>query len=453
MHVEVVRTDALGDRSYLVHDGAVGVVIDPQRDFDRIERLARDRGVRISHVAETHLHNDYVTGGPELARRHGAVYLVGETEGLDYEATRLESGDRVDVGALSLTAVATPGHTDNHLAYIVDHDGEQAVFSGGSLLYGSVGRPDLVDPERTTELAKAQYRSARRLVDSVPDDAVLYPTHGFGSFCASDTAATTESSTIGEQRRTNRALTDTDEDHFVERLLANLTDYPSYYAHMAPLNRAGLAAPRLELPEPVDLETLRKRLADGEWVVDLRDRVAFAAKHVEGTVSFEYGDGTRFTTFLGWTLPWLDPVTLVGSEEDVRAAIRDLSRIGIDDPDVALGDPTERFADELPMSSYPSVGWEELAAEFRRGAAPTVLDVRRIDEYENEHIDGAVNIPLHELLTRISELGDERIWVHCGSGYRASTVASLLDRAGYDVVHIDSDFADVVKAGIPLSRR
>ncbi len=299
MHVEVVRTDALGDRSYLVHDGAVGVVIDPQRDFDRIERLARDRGVRISHVAETHLHNDYVTGGPELARRHGAVYLVGETEGLDYEATRLESGDRVDVGALSLTAVATPGHTDNHLAYIVDHDGEQAVFSGGSLLYGSVGRPDLVDPERTTELAKAQYRSARRLVDSVPDDAVLYPTHGFGSFCASDTAATTESSTIGEQRRTNRALTDTDEDHFVERLLANLTDYPSYYAHMAPLNRAGLAAPRLELPEPVDLETLRKRLADGEWVVDLRDRVAFAAKHVEGTVSFEYGDGTRFTTFLG----------------------------------------------------------------------------------------------------------------------------------------------------------
>ncbi|WP_298180932.1 MBL fold metallo-hydrolase [Saccharomonospora sp.] len=452
MHVEVVRTDALGDRSYLVHDGTVGVVIDPQRDFDRIENLARERGVRISHVAETHLHNDYVTGGPELARRHGAVHLVGDTEGLDYEATRLGSGDRLDIGALSLTAVATPGHTDNHLAYVVDHDGEQAVFSGGSLLYGSVGRPDLVDPARTTELAKAQYRSARRIAEHVSDDAVLYPTHGFGSFCSSGPATTAESSTIGEQRRTNHALTDTDEDHFVERLLANLTEYPSYYAHMAPLNRAGPNAPSLEVPEPLDLEALRRRLADGEWVVDLRDRVAFATKHLEGTVSFEYGDGMRFTTFLGWTLPWLDPVTLVGSEEEVRAAIRDLSRIGIDDPDVALGDPAGPFADRLPTSSYPSVGWADLVAEFERGA-PAVLDVRRIDEYEGGHIEGALNIPLHELFTRINEMDDDRIWVHCASGYRASTAASLLDRAGYDVVHIDDDFADAAEAGVPLHRR
>ncbi|WP_019814681.1 MBL fold metallo-hydrolase [Saccharomonospora saliphila] len=451
MDVEIIRTEPLGDRTYLVHDGAVALVVDPQRDFDRVEEVAQRCGVRITHVAETHLHNDYATGGPALARRHHASYLIGEAEGMEYEHHRVLPGDRIEVGRMTVTAVATPGHTEHHLAYVVEEGGEQAVFSGGSLLYGSVGRTDLVDPERTAELSRAQFRSARRLAELVSDEARLYPTHGFGSFCASGPSTDSDVSTVGEQRTRNDALTEHDEAAFVERLLAGLTDYPSYYAHMAPLNRMGPSAPDLTMPEPLDTERLRERLDRGEWVVDLRNRIAFATKHLEGTVSFEYGDGTQFTTYLGWTLPWLDPMTLVGPVEDVRAALRDLSRIGIDRLDVAVGDPARDLAEAHPTTSYPHVGWEGLAAEFTDGAAPTVLDVRRDDEYETDHVEGALHIPLHELLPRMAEVPAERLWVHCGSGYRAAIAASLLARAGHDVVHVDGRYSDAAPAGVPIT--
>ncbi|WP_026455100.1 MBL fold metallo-hydrolase [Saccharomonospora iraqiensis] len=451
MDVDVIRTEQLGDRSYLVHDGSQALVVDPQRDFDSIEELARARGVQITHVAETHLHNDYATGGPQLALRHSATYLVGETEGLEYDHQRILPGDRIDIGRMTLTAVATPGHTEHHLSYVVDGDGEQAVFSGGSLLYGSVGRTDLVDPQKTTALTRAQFRSARRLAEQVSDRATLYPTHGFGSFCSSGPATAADSSTIGEQREHNHALTETDEDRFVDQLIANLTDYPSYYAHMGPLNRMGPSAPDLTVPEPLSTGELRSRLDRGEWVVDLRNRVAFATKHLEGTVSIEYGDGKQFTTFLGWTLPWLDPMTLVGSEDDIRAAIRDLSRIGIDRLDVALGDPPQDLADGIPTTSFPSVEWRDLAAEFSAGRAPTVLDVRRDEEFNAEHIEGAVHVPLHELLPRMADVPHRRLWVHCGSGYRSAIAASLLERAGHDVVHINGLYPEAAGAGVPVT--
>lgn len=452
MDVDVIKTEALGDRTYIVGDGTVALVIDPQRDLDRIERLADERGVRITHVAETHLHNDYITGGAELARRHDASYLIAADEKVRFPHDPVKPGDRVRVGELTVTAVPTPGHTEHHVSYVVEHGDEQAVFSGGSLLYGSVGRTDLVDPAKTADLARAQYRGVRRLVGEVRPDATLYPTHGFGSFCSSGPSSSVDTSTIGRERATNHALIDDDEDHFVEQLIANLTDYPSYYAHMAPRNRTGPDAADLTVPEPLDAAALRERIAGGEWVVDLRNRVAFAARHLEGTVSFEYGDGSHFTTFLGWTLPWGEPITLAGSADEVRQAIRDLSRIGIDRPDAAIGDPAQGLAGDHPVTSYPRVGWRELAAEFASGTRPTVLDVRRRDEYGAEHVEGAVHIPLHDLITRMSEVPDERLWVHCGSGYRAGVAASLLQRGGHDVVHIDDDYAEASRAGIPLTR-
>ncbi len=451
MQVERITTEALGDRSYLIHDGAAALVIDPQRDIDRVEDLASLLGVRISHVAETHVHNDYVTGSVELARRHNAVLLVAAAEHVSFERSPVEPGDTISVGAMAVTAVATPGHTEHHLAYVVEHDGEQAVFSGGNLLYGSVGRTDLVHPDKTVPLTHAQYHSARALAGQVSRLAALYPTHGFGSFCSSGPATSADESTIDEQRRSNHALIDDDEDHFVEQLIANLTAYPAYYAHMAPLNRQGPTAPELSLPEPLDGDTVRKRILGGEWVVDLRHRVAFADKHLDGTVSFEYGDGGSFTTFLGWTLPWSEPITLVGSEEDIRAAIRDLSRIGIDRPDAALGDPADGLVDDHPLASYPRVGWSALVNERESGREPLVLDVRRADEYRASHIENAVHIPLHELLSRMDAVPGGRLWVHCGSGYRAGIGASLLQRAGHDVVHVDDDYSRVSQSGLPIT--
>ncbi|MGB5952125.1 MAG: MBL fold metallo-hydrolase [Ornithinimicrobium sp.] len=449
MDVIVIETAPLGDRSYLVHDGQVAIVIDPQRDIDRVQEAAADAGVRITHVAETHIHNDYVTGGLELSAVAGATYLVNAADPVQYERTPISDGEEQTVGALQIKAVATPGHTVTHLSYVVTHDQEQAVFSGGSLLFGSVGRTDLVDPAKTEELTHAQYASVRRIVEHSDAAAELYPTHGFGSFCSSGPATGASSSTIGEQASTNHALTDTDEEHFVRALIANLTAYPTYYAHMGPSNLKGPAAVDLSQPEPLNAEELTRRLDRGEWVVDLRDRVAFADSHLGGAVSFEYGNGSSFTTCLGWVLPWDERITLAGTQEQVQQAIRDLSRIGIDSPDATIGAGPSDFAPQAPSATYSIVDWKGFL-DTRSDSEP-VLDVRRADEYEAAHLEGAVNIPLHELLTRMDEVPDARVWVHCGSGYRAGVAASLLQRAGKDPVHIDAAFGDAESAGISLA--
>ena len=448
MNVIVIETTPLGDRSYLVHDGQVAVVIDPQRDIDRVQAAASEAAVKITHVAETHIHNDYVTGGLELSAKTGATYLVNAADPVRYERTPAHDGDTYLVGDLRVQAIATPGHTETHLSYVVTHDGEQAVFSGGSLLFGSVGRTDLVDPAKTEDLTHAQYVSARRLVEESADEAELYPTHGFSSFCSSGPATAADSSTVGEQSRSNHALTDTDEAHFVRELIANLTAYPSYYAHMNPANLKGPAPVNLAVPEPLNAEELMRRLDAGQWVVDLRERVAFADNHLTGAVSFEYGDGSSFTTFLGWVLPWGDQITLTGSKEEVEQAIRDLSRIGIDSPDAAIGTGPNDFAPQAPTSQYSRVDWDGFLA--RHPEEETVLDVRRADEYGQSHIAGAVNIPLHEILTRMDEVPDGKVWVHCGSGYRAGVASSLLQRGGKDPIHIDAAFPDAQPAGVTL---
>ncbi len=448
MDVVVIDTPQLGDRSYLVHDGEVALVIDPQRDTDRVEKAAAETGVRITHVAETHLHNDYVTGGLVLARSQNAVYLVNAADSVQYERQPIADGETVLVGSLLVKAVATPGHTHTHLSYIVTAGEDQAVFSGGSLLYGSVGRTDLVSADDTVGLTHDQYASVRRLVEEAGREASLYPTHGFGSFCSSGPSTGASASTVAEQIEANHALTDPDEEHFVKELIANLTVYPSYYAHMSPANAQGPGPANLTVPESLDPGELSRRLDDGEWVVDLRNRVAFASNHLEGTVSFEYGDGSNFTTYLGWILPWDKKLTLVGNREDVESAIRDLSRIGIDSPDTAIGTEPASLATTIGVTSYPRVNWEGMLAQ--RPKEETILDVRRTDEYDAVHVPGAVNIPLHELLARMDEVPVGRLWVHCGSGYRAGIAASLLQRAGKDPVHIDALFADAATAGIDL---
>ncbi|MGH3908323.1 MAG: rhodanese-like domain-containing protein, partial [Pseudonocardiaceae bacterium] len=206
----------------------------------------------------------------------------------------------------------------------------------------------------------------------------------------------------------------------------------------------------LSVPEPLGAEDLRVRIQGGQWVVDLRNRVAFADKHLQGTVSFEYGQGASFTTFLGWTLPWGDPITLVGTHADVESAIRDLSRIGIDGPRVAIGDQPEQLIEGYPVQGYPRTGWDELREELRAEREPIILDVRRDDEYATDHLDDAVHIPLHDLLGRLGEVPEGTLWVHCGTGYRAGIAASILQQAGHDVVHVDADWSDAAAAGLPV---
>jgi hydroxyacylglutathione hydrolase len=446
MRIRTLSTPELGNRSYVVDDGTVCVVIDPQRDLDRLDGLLEHD---VSHVLETHVHNDYVSGGLELARRTGADYGVNADDAVEFERSPLTDGQELRAGSLSLTVLATPGHTPTHLSYLVrdlaEPDAAPAVFSGGSLLYGTVGRTDLVSPGLTRELAAAQYRSAHRLA-GLPESAALFPTHGFGSFCAGGGASGADASTIADERDKNVALTAESLEEFVELLLASFNAYPSYYAHMAPLNRTGPGPLDLTGPlAPAGAQAIQRLLAGGATVVDLRPAADFAAAHLSGSLSVSLG--SQFATYVGWLAPWGEPLAVVGAHRDqLEDARRHLARIGVEDPSLAWGGLAD-LAPAAEVRSYRRATFDDLASDATAG--DVVLDVRRDDEFEADHVRGALNIPLHELDLRSADLPrDHRVWVYCAGGFRAGTAASLLDRHHLDVVHVDDGFDRAVDLGL-----
>ena len=355
-----VETPTLGDRSYLAHDGQVAVVVDPQRDIDRVLALAEQAGVRITHVIETHIHNDYVTGGLALAKATGAAYLVNAAADVSFARTPVHDGDVVEVSpSMRVRVIATPGHTFTHLAYAAEADGEAVgVFTGGSLLFGATGRPDLLGPDPPDDLAHHQSASAHRLATELPEQTAVLPTHGFGRFCSSGSTGEATESTIGREKQTNPALTD-DEERWVADTLAGLDAYPAYYAHMGPTNSAGPDAANLDPAESADPAILARRLRDGEWVVDLRSRTAFAAGHVTGTLNL--GLDGEFATYLGWLIPWGTPLTLLGdTPEQVGQAQRELVRIGIDQlAGAATGSPQDWT--DSPLGTFPRSRFADLA--------------------------------------------------------------------------------------------
>ncbi|MBH5334242.1 MBL fold metallo-hydrolase [Streptomyces pactum] len=449
--VDTLETEGLGNRSYLAGGAGGAVVIDPPRDIDRVIAAAARRGVRIGYVAETHVHNDYLSGGPELARITGARHLVPAAAEVSFARTPVADGDTVTVDeGLVLRAIATPGHTPHHTSYVLEDGGRAAAaFTGGSLLIGTVGRPDLVEPRLTERLARAQYASAHRLADELDDEVPVLPTHGFGSFCSSSQAEG-DATTIGKERASNDALT-LDADTFVERVLAGLDDIPAYYAHMGPANAAGPAPVDLTPPEPADAEQIARRLAAGEWVVDLRNRVAIAERHVAGSFNFE-GEG-QLATYLAWLMPWGKPVTLLAdTPERIADAQRELVRVGIDRPvAAATGDPDGWLREGEEPASFPRATFADLARARADGERIVVLDVRRDSERAAGHVEGSVHLPVHQLHGRLGEVPEGTVWVHCAGGMRAAIAASLLDAAGRDVVAVDDGFEAAVEAGLTVT--
>lgn len=451
-----VETPSLGDRSYLVTDGTKAAVIDPQRDIDRVLALAMEHSLTITDVFETHIHNDYVTGGFELARVTGARYHVSKLDEVFFDRSPITDGDEVKVGTFAVRAMHTPGHTPTHLSYVVlEDDREVAAFTGGSLLYGTVGRTDLTARSQAETLTRAQYESAHRLSRELPGSVALYPTHGFGSFCSSTSPDEIEEpgesvSTIAHERAVNVALTSVDEDTFVQRLLSGLDAYPQYYVHMGPRNRTGPAGINLAPPVHASPEQLQERLQAGEWIVDMRARGAFAADHVVDTVNVEMGDS--FSTYLGWLVPWNLPVTLVGADaEEVAQAQRQLVRIGIERPAAAATNGVEAYGRGLERGTYRLSDFAGLAEERRNGNNPFVLDVRRDDELGVGAVTGSEHMPIHKLARHMDEVPDDvDVWVHCASGYRASIAASLLRRGGRTPVLIDDEYGNAEKLGLTL---
>jgi hydroxyacylglutathione hydrolase len=451
--IATIETPELGDRSYVIVSGDEAAVVDPQRDIDRVLAVLAERGSRLSHVLETHIHNDYVSGGPELCRVTGATLVIPAGETVSYRRQSIADGEAVPIAGLVLRAVHTPGHTATHMTYVLEEAGSAiAAFTGGSMLLGSVGRTDLSGPWSTVLMSHLQHRSARKLSAELPDSASILPTHGFGSLCSAGfPVGAADTADARHQRAENPALV-MEEEAFVTRLVSGLDAFPRYYAYIAPRNRAGADAMDLSLPPLSEPGELVERARAGEWVVDLRERRAFAARHLVDTLAFELSD--PLATYLGWLFPWGSPLSLIGATAGALVtARRALARIGIEqvaacgvaEAEEGAGDPWTG----MPTASYPMVGFSELKACIE-GRDEVVVDVRLSHEWGDGHLPTALSIPLHELPDRLDEIPAGRVWVHCGAGYRAAIAGSLLARAGRDVMVVSDQIANAIACGLEL---
>lgn len=446
MHIETIETESLGNRGYLVHDGSVAVAIDVQRDYQRWVEAAETAKVTITHVLETHMHNDYVTGGYQLAKKLKATYVVPRHSGVSFAAHEMADNEEMEIGKLKVRGLHTPGHTEHHMSYQLSDDTTNAIFTGGGILYGTVGRTDLVSSEKTNELTIAQYESAQRLGKFLPDDAAVYPTHGFGSFCSSAEGSGATNSTMRAEKETNIAFT-AERDAFIRQVISGLGPYPRYYAHMGAANQAGPAeVSQLHIHSYAADEIGARLRHDKSWVIDTRSRKLFAAHHPEGAVGIELGNS--FATYAGWIIPWSDRLLLVGdTEQALLGAYKELSRIGMDAFVDGATNDMQNYFDAEAKSEYKIATFSDLKEHMQN--MPHVLDVRQKAELDDGCIPGSQHIPLHDLLDRIDETPDDKeIWVHCASGYRASIAASLLDKSGRKPVLISDDYSRAVEIGL-----
>jgi glyoxylase-like metal-dependent hydrolase (beta-lactamase superfamily II)/rhodanese-related sulfurtransferase len=442
-----IPTPGLGNQAYLVGAGERAIVIDPPRDAWRLTEIAGEHGWRITHALETHVHNDYLSGALQLRQSQGSAIIAPAQGGYHFSHMAAADGFEFDLDDGGLVAVATPGHTPEHLSWqLRDGAGHPvALFSGGSLLIGGVGRTDLLGRTRTAEMTIAQFASMRRLAE-LPDEVMVYPTHGAGSFCVAGDADGPGTATIGALKRWNPAFAAPDLDAFDRELVEGRTLYPAYYRRMAPLNRRGprlLQGPPISIPLTVR-EVVTAREA-GVWLIDVRDRWAFAARHVAGSWNIELGDS--LSAYLGWLLPFDAPICLVVDDpwQEVEAA-EELLRIGFDHVIGHLHGGIDAWsASGGETRSYSTASWGELRsfAAGVGGDAAHILDVRQPHEWRGGVIGGSRQTFVADLPDRLQELDRESAWlVACRTGTRATIAASLLDAAGVPA-------RPVVDGGVP----
>jgi hydroxyacylglutathione hydrolase len=424
--VTIVIDEGLGNCAYLVNLGDGGaLVVDPPRDLRAVRAAAAKAGLRIRFVADTHLHADFLSGARQFAHDEGATVLASTAGRRGFDHRGLGDGDTVDLGGLDLTAWTTPGHTDEHLCYLLgDGDRPLGVFTGGSLIVGSAARTDLLGPDRAQQLARAQYRSFRRLM-RLPDPTAVWPTHGAGSFCSAPPGAA-RTSTIGRERATNPLLAQPDAEAFAEALLGALGSYPPYFARLGEINRRGpaLLGPHAGGLAALPVAPVRRLRDDGGIVLDVRPVPDYAAGHLPDAVSIPLR--AQFATWLGWLI----------SPDSALVVVRNPDQ----DPDEvawqALKIGYERLVGELDggMPSWVAAGQPVWSTELVTPEAiqgRQLLDVRQDSEFRSGHLPDATHVELGALAAAADRLAPGPTVLMCGHGERAAGAASLLERAGH----------------------
>lgn len=458
MEFQQYYLNCLAHASYLVGSEGVAAVVDPQRDVDLYIEDASARNLRITHVIETHLHADFVSGHVELARRTGAEICIGWRAGAEFPHRAVHDGDTIRLGKLTLEFLETPGHTPEGICILItDHERSEkphAVLTGDTLFIGDVGRPDLSPNHSPRELAGMLYDSLRSRILTLDDDVIVYPAHGAGSLCGRQMSAEL-SSTIGVQRRSNYALLAPGRDEFIALLTTDLPERPGYFSRDAAINRAGAAAlealPALAELDPPEFEKLR---AGGCTVLDVRPPEKFLNAHIPGAVHI--GLGGQFASWAG-TVFGVDASLLIVAEdpESASQARLRLARVGIErvEGSLAGGMPAWEQAG-LPMAGIPSVTAAELRALCDAGRQPLVIDVRRAGEWQAGHLPGATLLPLQQIASGLPDLDPSQpLVVHCQGGYRSVIAASLLRRMGFeDVRNVIGGFEAWKLCGLPVEK-
>jgi rhodanese-related sulfurtransferase len=433
--------EGLGNSAYLIDLGdGRALVVDVSRDLRAVHAAAARRGLTVAFAADTHLHADFLSGAHQLAATSGAKVLASAAGHREFAHTGLHDGDEVDLGGLRLRALLTPGHTHEHLAFLLlDGGREVGVFTGGSLIVGSAARTDLVSDERTEELTRAQYASLRRLA-TLPGAVQVWPTHGAGSFCSAPPGAE-RTSTIAREVATNPLLQVPDESTFVSQLLGSLGSYPPYFRRLGEKNRIG--PPLLDSDPvllPMSASAVSASLADGAVLIDARPVDRFARAHVRGAISIPLRP--VFASWLGWLAPPDRPLVMVRDPDQDAAEIAwQAAKIGYDNIIGELGGG---------MKAWVAAGCETASIRLARAGqldGRRVLDIRQEAEYLSGHLPGAVHVELGHVAQRARQLSDEPTVVMCGHGERAMGAASLLEAAGHhDPVVLDGGPQDWVQA-------
>ncbi|MEI8412838.1 MULTISPECIES: MBL fold metallo-hydrolase [unclassified Kribbella] len=416
-----VIDDGLGNSAYLVElGGGRALAVDPSLDLRAFQLEAERRNLTVAFAADTHLHADFLSGALQLAEVYGARVLASAAGGRMFDHVGLSDGDEVDLGGLTLRALATPGHTGEHLAFeLLDGPNTLGVFTGGSLIVGGAARTDLSGSDQTQSLSRAQYRSLRRLAE-LPDTTPVWPTHGAGSFCSAPGGAE-RTSTIGREKATNPLLTAADEDTFIKELLGGLGSFPPYFLGLPAENRRGRAVAGEPVVPGLDASSVAKLSRLGAVVIDVRPVRDFAAGHLPGALSIPLR--AAFASWLGWLLTPTTPYLIVRSpDQDLTEIVWQAIKIGYDAPVGELSGGMAAW--DGPSTRTPLLTASEIGTS-------RVLDVRQDNEFHSGHLPGALHVELGDLPDHVADLPAEPVVVMCGHGERAMTAASILRRAGH----------------------
>jgi len=460
LYLEQFVDESLGNSAYLVgsHDTKLAAVIDPLRDVDRYLAAAERAGMKIVHVLDTHLHADFVSGAREIAAATGAMIAASLEAHLGFDHQPLVEGDELPMGGFTVQVMATPGHTPEHISFLVvgaDAATPASLFSGGALIVGGAARTDLLGHDLTLPLARNLYHTIHDKLLKLPDEVTVYPTHGAGSFCVAP-ASSDRVTTIGRERTHNALTQPQSEEEFIEHALDGLPSYPVYYRELRAVNQRGPTVfGSLPVLKPLSAPEVRDHIERGALILDVRHPNVFAQGHIPGAFGIRLA--APLVTWAGWLIPFGSPLILVAdTAEDQLNAIRQLIRIGYDNLLGYLEGGIEAWAKAgFEVATVPTISATELHARRRDGEALTVLDVRQDSEWQAGHVPGAIHIeagrlPYDDVLPLPT---DRPIAIHCAHGNRSMAALSVLKRRGYgNLIQVKGGFSEWAKAGFEVER-